>query len=81
MNPNNPNNHQEENAPDLDQELLKRRAKEFEKELVALQEKHGMYIVPIQHITTFGTMLDVIYMTKEEMERRQKLAQEGQKAG
>lgn len=59
-------------AKNLDQELEEKKTREFEKELVDLQAKHGRIIVPIIHHTMFGDMLDIAYMTKETYEERLK---------
>lgn len=70
------NNHnskpQGNNIPNLEIEIERKKMQAFELDLTELQAKHGFIIVPIQHTTQFGTMLDIAYMRKEDFERQMK---------
>lgn len=78
---NNHNNQKPTQAPNIDNELLKRKVKEFESKLVALQAEYGLIIVPVVNFTMFGAYPDMLYMTKEEYERRMKAGKEAAGVG
>ncbi len=54
----------------LEQQIFKKKADAFDKDLAALQEKHGLVLVPIIRFNQHGIMPDLIYMTKEEFNKK-----------
>lgn len=58
------------NAKLIDQEVLQKKIQAITKEIEAVQEKHGMILVPVLVPSDFGIFPSIAYMTKQEYERR-----------
>lgn len=56
----------------IDESIQQKKLADFERELVELQAKYGYMIIPVQHLTKFGTMLDLAYMPKEQFDKQMK---------
>ena len=62
------------NPTDLDQQLFNKRVEAFNKDLVMMQQKYGLVIVPFIDMTPFGIVPNLKYMDKAQFDAAQAAA-------
>jgi hypothetical protein len=66
----------EQQAKTIAEQAFEKACNEFEKELIALQEKHGLVIIPKLNVTMAGIVPGVMYMDKKTYDAQQAMSRE-----